>query len=781
MKLLKKDLSIIKFLVLKLEGNPYYEKFSRKVSYYKKLLYQNFLQNFPQSLPELSSIGGQIKARLHGFGLRALFLELFFLLAASLGITLSARLLHLSYLESYSLLQQRELFLPYVVFQDIFSIALVLCGASLIGFVFSSYPRLRFTLWTLYLFIVGFCYLVNLKYYSLYAENFSWGHIEKEELLNWDLWYSFWMELDHKMALEILILSLFCLFWFFAISRFLARITPLFFHKSDKAFRNRQLLARLSLFCLSALLLFSSANSGIAEVPLPDIDKKNYNERNTKKSMQILQSKARLSNVLWNLSFAEKQELQSKLHKLLPFHEKQKSSPFRFGFKSHSLEKTNRFQHKNIPFPRKKNYNIVLYIFESTAHSYLKKKIGKEQFVTPGWQRLSKNAIVFENHYVHNPLSANSLFSLLVSSYSMPADIWAIQNYPGIPLKSLPQILREVGYQNAFMHTGYLSYAGQDKFLKNRGFHLIQDMRQLRRPPYEKSLNWGIDDRALIGAAKDFVEDLAPKQPYFLLLSPLSPHHPYDVPEEKFNLFPSEEKKEEAISALNTMEKNWEASVPKKKNSFQRYLSSLHYADSVLEKLVRTLESLPGGENTLFFILADHGEAFGQHHGNFNHPFYLYEENVHVPFMIYNAKLFPKTISYKGLSRHIDLLPTVLDSLRLKRKMQDRRHEGLSLLSRRVPQIASFYTSWRNELTGLRDGRWKYIFDLRYGKEELYDLEKDPREQENLAEKEKVIAERYRNYLSKLHAYQRKYFEKILQRDQGGPINWEAKIDKTGL
>ena len=38
--------------------------------------------------------------------------------------------------------------------------------------------------------------------------------------------------------------------------------------------------------------------------------------------------------------------------------------------------------------------------------------------------------------------------------------------------------------------------------------------------------------------------------------------------------------------------------------------------------------------NTLFVLFGDHGEAFGQHEGNFGHTLFIYDENVRVPYVI---------------------------------------------------------------------------------------------------------------------------------------------------
>jgi arylsulfatase A-like enzyme len=191
----------------------------------------------------------------------------------------------------------------------------------------------------------------------------------------------------------------------------------------------------------------------------------------------------------------------------------------------------------------------------------------------------------------------------------------------------------------------------------------------------------------------------------------------------------------------------------------------------VLGEFIRTFEEAGLGDDTIFLIFADHGEAFGQHRGNFNHPFFIYEENVHVPFLIYNRQLFAKRVDYRGISRHTDILPTVLDMVGLS-EAGDPRHEGRSLLAGGPPQIATFYTSWRNRLAGLRDGRWKYIYNLQTGREELYDLQKDPGERLSVANP--AVQERYRDYLFELTVYQRKYYQRVLNRR----IDWAATQEK---
>ena len=61
-------------------------------------------------------------------------------------------------------------------------------------------------------------------------------------------------------------------------------------------------------------------------------------------------------------------------------------------------------------------------------------------------------------------------------------------------------------------------------------------------------------------------------------------------------------------------------------------------------------------------------------------------------------------------------------------------------------------------MLGVREGRWKCIFDLRQGADGLYDLDRDPSEQRNLAAEQPVLRARLRQRLSAwTEANHRKY------------------------
>ena len=435
---------------------------------------------------------------------------------------------------------------------------------------------------------------------------------------------------------------------------------------------------------------------------------------------------------------------------------------FEYGFKNYSwLEKDKNIS--PIAIKRSSKYNIVLILLESSSAAYFKNLENKNGApITPTWQKLQKNALVFNKHYSEHPLSIQALFTVLTSAYSMPGEIWVAHTYPKIEIPSIPSILKLNNFTTAYMHPGDLGYVGQEIFLKKREFDNLYSMHKLYTKEYPNKVNWGYDDRVLINPAINLIKEAKKNNKnFFIMLAPLSPHHPYQIPSKEFEIIKSLEDLKFSSSIAN---------IGSTHNWFFNYINSLHYSDFVLSKIVSAIESVD--DNTIFFILGDHGEAFAQHRGNFNHPFYIYEENVHVPFIIYNKKLFSKSIQYNNLSSHIDILPTILDFLGLKSK---KLHEGISLIRGSKPRLISFSASWRNNLVGLRDSKWKYIYNIKNGTDELFNLENDPYELVNLANKEIDLTKNYRDYIIQLTSYQRWYFESVIKRR----INWFTKFDKS--
>jgi len=222
-----------------------------------------------------------------------------------------------------------------------------------------------------------------------------------------------------------------------------------------------------------------------------------------------------------------------------------------------------------------------------------------------------------------------------------------------------------------------------------------------------------------------WIDSLPHDQRFFLTYLPIAGHHPYNAP----------------------------AAGPFHDRSEQgQYLNALHYGDAALGQFFQGLKSRGLDTNTLFVIFGDHGEAFGQHEGNYGHTLFIHEENVRVPYLVAAPGLVlePKRVS--RIASLIDTAPTILDLLGLPPPGD---YQGSSLL--RPPcQMALFYTDYSLSLVGLRDGDWKFIYELESKRSKLFHVAQDQRETDNLAGRYPQRAANYREHLLRWSAAQKK-------------------------
>jgi arylsulfatase A-like enzyme len=364
--------------------------------------------------------------------------------------------------------------------------------------------------------------------------------------------------------------------------------------------------------------------------------------------------------------------------------------------------------------------NVIVICLESVATRYLT-LYGSEYPTTPNLQNESQHALIFNNYYTHVTNSGNSLFPMILSTY--PPLSWreAAISHPDFPATSIAGVLRERGWRTAFISAGTTQYANGEKFLANRGFDVVQDFRDSGCPYYTE---WGVPDRCMIDMTLRFV-DRAPQQKFFIFCWSNQTHYPFE---------PSADQTE--IDFLKG-DKSWGAMWW----DLGRYLNAIHEADAQIGRLMSELRKRNLAENTLVVITGDHGEGMGKPHPFYGHSGKLYQEDVNVPLMIWSPALFKTQSRSDKIGAHVDLSPTLLDLLNLPLPPA---WQGHSMLSANHPNRAYFFGSADEYLLGVRDGRFKYILNTTADRDELYDLSKDPTEQNNLAYQNRETANRLR-------------------------------------
>lgn len=191
-------------------------------------------------------------------------------------------------------------------------------------------------------------------------------------------------------------------------------------------------------------------------------------------------------------------------------------------------------------------------------------------------------------------------------------------------------------------------------------------------------------------------------EPLFLYAHAMDPHSPYD------------------------------SGKRKKGKARKRYESEVERVGEQLARFDRWLEKAGLYDRTTLILTADHGEAFGEH-GTWQHSKTLYDELVHVPLWI-RAPGVPSRRVTEPVSL-IDLGPTILA---LFGQGTPASYQGQSLvgfLRGETPELTRPVAAEGRllQMMVFPDGK-KAIFDSKRGLSELYDLTRDPKERDNLAE-----------------------------------------------
>jgi uncharacterized sulfatase len=159
---------------------------------------------------------------------------------------------------------------------------------------------------------------------------------------------------------------------------------------------------------------------------------------------------------------------------------------------------------------------------------------------------------------------------------------------------------------------------------------------------------------------------------------------------------------------------------------------AIRYVDNELDRLLRVLLAPGRREHTWVIVTADHGESFGER-GFDRHGSGVYEEEVHVPLLVWGPRVLPQRIETPVSL--VDLLPTLLEAATLQVPEGLCGRSLVPTLERSEPIVPRpvFAAALPDETTqyfelAWIDGSHKLIVDGHTGALELYDLTLDPAE-----------------------------------------------------
>jgi phosphoglycerol transferase MdoB-like AlkP superfamily enzyme len=280
-------------------------------------------------------------------------------------------------------------------------------------------------------------------------------------------------------------------------------------------------------------------------------------------------------------------------------------------------------------------------------------------------------------------------------------------NPGGIPVPCLAGLLGEQGYRTAFFQSSTASFEDFEGLVENLGYEEYYPLESMDTEGYELTNYFGYEDDVMLEPSEEWLEENG-DEPFLAKYLTGTGHDDYKCLSTRYGQedFADEE-------PLNS------------------YLNCLRYQDHFVKNLIDQYKELGLYENTIFVILGDHGEAFGEHR-RFQHDDVMWEEGLKVPFLIHAPGWFENGEErVEGPSNHTDVLPTVLEMLGYE--IQDGEYPGYSLLREPPEDRTLMFSCFHDKACSASlKGTEKYIYHYGNQPDELFDLSEDPLEENNL-------------------------------------------------
>jgi len=402
--------------------------------------------------------------------------------------------------------------------------------------------------------------------------------------------------------------------------------------------------------------------------------------------------------------------------------------------------------------------NVLLITIDTLRADHLS-CYGYEGIRTPNIDRLAEEGILFELAISQSPWTLPSVASIVTGLYPTSCGagehVWhgthKLQTpiYAAVP--TIAEILRNNGYNttafvtNHFVGSRYGFAKGFDEYLNvhESDYRSYLAMHRLLSRLARRWDKPAIEDSADIITSKAcrWLEN-GVSEPFFLWVHYLDPHDYWVY--QKIDLAPGYNGSLRRELDLARAKSGSYMMTPEDIG----YLKSLYdgnilYTDRKIGEILETLSQLRLDDRTLIVMTSDHGEEFLDH-GFFDHGHTMYDELIHVPLLLRLPGRLAAQRSVETQVRLVDVVPTVLEILDLD---PVDNLDGASLLpvieGKERPHRPAFSERllYFEQRKAIRDGQYKYVLFAESGREELYDLQRDPDELYNLAQFDQETAE----------------------------------------
>jgi arylsulfatase A-like enzyme len=441
--------------------------------------------------------------------------------------------------------------------------------------------------------------------------------------------------------------------------------------------------------------------------------------------------------------------------------------------------------------------NVVLVIIDSLRKDHIG-AYGNETIHSPNLDALAKDSLRFTRAYPESIPTICARRAIHTGMRTWPFRDWIppkgediiLQGWEPIPnyQTTLAEMMKAVGYGTYFVTDNMHQF--KPSYNMHRGFDVFDFFRGQTTDNYRPAYTYPKDkvDQALLKGnvpamkaqmqqyfanvkerkteadwfspmvftqAADYLEILGKAEPFFLTVDVYDPHEPWDPPEKYTNMYSDGYGGPEPITS-SSGRSDWmtEAQLDRMR---ALYSGEVTMMDHWLGNFMQRAEELGLMENTMFVFLSDHGHAFGEHGYAGKVVTALYPELTDTVFMIKhpNGKGAGETSDF-FVSTH-DVTPTILGALGVEPAAPLEGQDLTPLLDGGETERARpYFTAGYHDHVWARDDRYAMFARYDGAEAKLFDLEKDPKMDKDIASANPDVA--------------KKMFTDYVVEDAGGPL-----------
>lgn len=376
---------------------------------------------------------------------------------------------------------------------------------------------------------------------------------------------------------------------------------------------------------------------------------------------------------------------------------------------------------KSLPPPNMHQWNIIFLVMESVGSRYIFDTSHGNRMPMPFLHNLAKESWHLKKHYTSSNVSSKAIFSLFSGLYDFfNRETFGVRSDARVP--SLYNFLSE-NYDSFLVTPSSISWYFPLAFVKNSGLPEIHSYENLNFKIKETYHSLGhYIARDEIQTVDFFIDRLnKAREPFMGIYISFTAHFPYFDYGADYRIMENDGR------------------------LIGRYYNNLNLLDQMIKRIYEHLQNQGRLERTILIIVGDHGQAFGQHHpNNYMHYRYSYNENLETPAFIYQPTLFkPKTVEFS--TSHVDILPTVLDAMKIP--YDPVSFDGESLFQNRLKRKYIFFYGLEECISSLDTNLIKVQYSLKKNRGWAFDLKIDP------DEKNPLDGSSYSSQLEDLHRF----------------------------